>query len=255
MSNVYHLGLDEGKIEEARFAFLPGDPDRVKFIAQSFDSNSKEIAYKREYRSYLGKMKGESVLVTSTGIGGPSTSIAVEELAQFGVKIFIRIGTTGAIQKNIKLAYVIITTGSVRLDGASTHYAPVEYPAVADYEVLHALVEAAKTLELRHHMGITASCDTFYPGQERKDSYLGYTIRRFQGSMEEWQRLNVLNYEMESSTLLTMANAMRLKAGCVMGVIVNRTESEEINSKDVEKAEINAVSVAIEAMKALILQR
>ncbi len=255
MSKVYHLGLDEGKIEEARFAFLPGDPDRVKFIAQNFDSNSKEIAYKREYRSYLGKMKGKSVLVTSTGIGGPSTSIAVEELAQLGVKIFIRIGTTGAIQKNIKLADVIIVTGSVRLDGASTHYAPVEYPAVADYEVLDALVEAAKALGLRHHIGITASCDTFYPGQERKDSYSGYIIRRFQGSMKEWQRLNVLNYEMESSTLLTMANAMRLKAGCVMGVIVNRTESEEINPKVVEKAEINAVSVAIEAMKTLILQK
>lgn len=255
MNKIYHLGLDEGKIEEARFAFLPGDPDRVQFIAQNFDSNSKEIAYKREYRSYLGKMKGESVLVTSTGIGGPSTSIALEELAQLGVKIFIRVGTTGAIQKNIKLGDVIITTGSVRLDGASTHYAPVEYPAVADYEVLHALVEAAKTLGLRYHIGITASCDTFYPGQERKDSYSGYTIRRFQGSMEEWQRLNVLNYEMESSTLLTMANAMGLKAGCVMGVIVNRTETEEINSKDVEEAEENAVGVAIEAMKTLILQK
>ena len=146
MSKVYHLGLDEGKAEEARFAFLPGDPDRVKFIARKFDPNSKEIAYKREYRSYLGKMKGKSILVTSTGIGGPSTSVAVEELAQLGVKIFMRIGTTGAIQKNIKLADVIIVTGSVRLDGASTHYAPVEYPAVADYEVLHALVEAAKAL-------------------------------------------------------------------------------------------------------------
>ncbi len=255
MNKIYHLGLDEGKIEETRFAFLPGDPDRVKFIAQNFDSYSKEIAYKREYRSYLGKMKGKSVLVTSTGIGGPSTSIAVEELAQLGVKIFIRVGTTGAIQKNIKLGDIIITTGSVRLDGASTHYAPVEYPAVADYEVLHALVEAAKALGLRHHIGITASCDTFYPGQERKDSYSGHIIRRLQGSMEEWQRLNVLNYEMESSTLLTMANAMGLKAGCVMGVIINRTESEEINSKDVESAEANAIKVAIEAMKTLILQR
>lgn len=253
MESVYHLGLSREMIKEAKFAFLPGDPGRVKFIAQNFDSNSKEIAYKREYRSYLGKMKSKSVLVTSTGIGGPSTSIAVEELAQLGVRIFIRIGTTGAIQKNIKLADVIITTGSVRLDGASTHYAPVEYPAVADYEVLRALVEAAEALGLRPHIGITASCDTFYPGQERRDSYSGYIIRRFRESMEEWQRLNVLNYEMESSTLFTMATAMGLKAGCVVGVIVNRTKSEKINSKVVQKAETNAVSVAIEAMKRLIL--
>ena len=255
MSKAYHLGLNEGKIEGAKFAFLPGDRDRVKFIVRRFDPSGKEIAYKREYRSYLGRMNGESILVASTGIGGPSTSIAVEELAQLGVRIFIRIGTTGAIQRNIKLADVIITTGSVRLDGASTHYAPVEYPAVADYEVLRARVEAAKTLGLRHHIGVTASCDTFYPGQERKDSYSGYIIRRFQGSMEEWQRLNVLNYEMESSALFTIASAMGLKAGCVLGVIVNRTETEKINSKVVEKAETNAVRVAIEAMKRLILQK
>lgn len=217
--SCYHLDLDEKKIEGARFAFLPGDPGRVEAIAKTFDPESREIANKREYRTYLGKMNGQSVLVTSTGIGGPSTSIAVDELAQLGVKTFIRIGTTGAIQKRIKVGDVIITSGSVRLDGTSTHYAPIEYPAVAGYEVLHALVEAANTTGISYHIGITASCDTFYPGQERYDSYSGYVIKRFQGSMEEWQKLNVLNYEMESAPLLTIAGALGLQAGCVTGVI------------------------------------
>lgn len=252
---VYHLNLDTHKIAGAKIALLPGDPGRVNEIGAQLDPSAKEIAYKREYRTYLTKVNGKPILVTSTGIGGPSTSIAVGELAQIGVKTFIRVGTTGAIQQDIKVGDVIISSGAVRLDGASTHYAPIEYPAVAHYEILNALVEAAKSLKLRFHVGITASCDTFYPGQERYDSYSKYVIRRFQGSLDEWRKLQVLNYEMEAATLLTMCSALGLCAGCVTGVIVNRAKGEHVIPSDLKIGESNAIKVAVEAVRILTTER
>lgn len=251
LKSVYHLGLSREMIKEAKFAILPGDPQRVPKIAKTFDENAIGLACKREFRTWLGKIKGKPVLVTSTGIGGPSTSIAVEELAQLGVHTFIRVGTTGAIQKEIRLGDVIITTGSVRLDGASAHYAPIEYPAVANYEVLEALIRAAKTTGINYHLGITCSSDTFYPGQERYDSSSRYVIRKLQGSLKEWQRLKVLNYEMESSTLFVVCSTLGLRAGCVSGVVVNRTEEEKVEEDIVALAEENATRIAIEAMRYL----
>ena len=233
---------------------MPGDLDRVPAIAETFDKKAVEIAHKREFRTYLGEINGENVLVTSTGIGSPSASIAIEELAQLGVKVFLRIGTSGAIQKGIGLGDVIITNAAVRLDGASIHYAPIEYPAVADFEVTSCLVEAAKSLGIRYHLGITASSATFYPGQERYETYSQYVLRELQGSLKEWQKLNVLNYEMESAILLTMSSVLGLKAGCVTGVVDNRTEEEKIKPKIVKEAEENATRVAIKAMKLLISQ-
>jgi len=254
MATVYHLGLAKEQIKNASYAFLPGDPFRCPIIAQKLDKNYGEISWKREYRSCLGELSGVKVLVTSTGIGGSSTSIAIDELASLGIKTFIRIGTTGSIQKRIKAGDVIITTGAVRLDGTSTHYAPIEYPAVADFEITSALVEAAENLRIKYHLGITASSATFYPGQERYDSFSKYVIKKFQGSLKEWQRLNVLNYEMESSTLLTMCSALGLKAGSIAGVVVERTKEENIERKVVKKAEKNAVRVAIKGMQLLILK-
>ena len=225
------------------------------YIAGFFDEHkSIEIAWNREFRTWLGKINGEEVIVTSTGIGGSSTSIAVDELAQLGVHTFIRVGTTGAIQKDIDVGDVIITTASVRLDGASIHYCPIEYPAVANYYVLHALVESAKALDTRYHVGITASSDTFYPGQERYDSFSGYRyiIKRLQGSLKEWQQLNVLNYEMESSTLFTIASTLNLRAGCITEVIINRVNQQKINSKITKLAKEKSIKIAIGAMKRLI---
>jgi uridine phosphorylase len=252
MKSVYHLDLDETKIDRARYAFLPGDPGRVPEIAQVFDREAQQIAWKREYRTYLGRINGQPVLVTSTGIGGPSTSIAIDELAQLGVRTFLRVGTTGAIQSDIAVGDVIITTGAVRLDGASTHYAPIEYPAVAHYEIVQALVEAARALGKGFHVGITASCDTFYPGQERIDSYSQYVPRHFQGQTEELRRLHVLNYEMEAATVLTLCSAMGLRGGCVTGVIVNRTKGEHITPRDLALGEGNAIQVAVGAMRRLV---
>lgn len=254
---VYHLDLDEKKTLGARHAILPGDPQRVEKIARSFDPGARQIAYNREYWTWLGHLKRRPLVVTSTGIGGPSASIAIDELAQLGVRTFIRVGTTGAIQGHIGVGDVIITTGAVRLDGASSHYAPIEFPAVAHHQVLFSLVEAArdvlKTTQFKHHIGITASADTFYPGQERYDSYGRRVIKRFRGSMEEWQSLNILNYEMESATLLTLCSALKgLKGGCVSGVVVNRTREERIDNSAVETAEKNAIDVALRAMAILM---
>ncbi len=255
MPKLYHLNLSKNMIRGARVALLPGDPFRsgaiAEAVASEYGSDAKELAWKREYRTYLTSVEGKSVLVTSTGIGGPSTSIAVEELARIGVRTFVRVGTTGAIQKNIKTGDCIITTASVRLDGASTHYAPPEYPAVADFYVVRALIEGAERADIKYHVGVTASSDTFYPGEERKDSFRRYIIKRFQGSMREWRELGVLNYEMESATLLTMTSSMKLRGGCVTGVI-NTAGRGEITKRDLEKGEGNVIKAAVSALRGLV---
>ena len=253
MSAVYHLKLTKKSIKGAGIALLPGDPGRVPVIASAINNErASEIASNREFRTWLSMMDSHPVVVTSTGIGGPSAAIAVEELAQLGIKTFIRVGTTGALQRHIRAGDVVITTASVRIDGTSEHYAPLEYPAVSDYGVLNALVEAAKANNIRCHVGITASSATFYPGQERTDTFSRYVIRNLAGSKQEWERLGVLNYEMESATLLTMCNSMGLRAGCVTGVISERSEKEKIILSKIRAAEGNAIAVAVEAIRRLL---
>ncbi len=255
MSRVYHLDLDKEKIKGAKIALLPGDPFRSQIIAEAISANygtgNEKLAWKREFCTYLTEVKGHKLLITSTGIGGPSTSIAIDELAQLGITTFIRVGTTGAIQNYINIGDVIITSGSVRLDGASTHYAPIEYPAVAHYTVLNALIEGAKKVKVKYHVGITASSDTFYPGEERKDSFTRYILRRFQGATKEWQKLHVLNYEMESSAVLTLTACMGLKGGCITGV-VNKIGMEKITKESLKAGQENAIRAAIAAVEYLL---
>lgn len=181
-SDVFHLGLTKNDLQGAQLAIVPGDPERVEKIAALMDKPVK-LASHREFTSWRAELDGKAVIVCSTGIGGPSTSIAVEELAQLGIRTFLRIGTTGAIQPHINVGDVLVTTASVRLDGASLHFAPMEFPAVADFACTTALVEAAKSIGATTHVGVTASSDTFYPGQERYDTYSGRVVRRFKGSM------------------------------------------------------------------------
>lgn len=164
-SDVFHLGLTKNDLQGAQLAIVPGDPERVEKIAALMDKPVK-LASHREFTSWRAELDGKAVIVCSTGIGGPSTSIAVEELAQLGIRTFLRIGTTGAIQPHINVGDVLVTTASVRLDGASLHFAPMEFPAVADFACTTALVEAAKSIGATTHVGVTASSDTFYPGQE-----------------------------------------------------------------------------------------
>lgn len=251
MADVFHLGLTKAMLDGATLAIVPGDPERVKRIAELMD-NPIFLASHREYTSYLAYIEGKAVVICSTGIGGPSTSIAVEELAQLGVDTFLRVGTTGAIQPQVNVGDLIVTQASVRLDGASQHFAPLEYPAVANFACTTAMVEACRDLGVEPHVGITASSDTFYPGQERYDTVSGRVARRFAGSMKEWQDLGVLNYEMESATLFTMCAAHGWRAGCVAGVIVNRTQQEIPNEATMKKTEVNAVTAVVNAAKKML---
>ncbi len=252
MNEVYHLRLNKEKIKGSSFAILTGDPGRVPRIAEEFSENFGEIAYNREFRSYLTEYLKTPILIISIGIGGSSTSIVMDELAKIGIRTLIRIGTSGAIQSYIKASDVVITTGSVRLDGASLQYAPIEYPAFANHEIVNSLVSAAKKLGIRFHTGITVSTATFYPGQERYNSYSNYVIKNLQGSKEEWKRLNALNYEMESATVLTLSSVFGLRAGCVTGIISERDISERIIKEASSLGEENSIKVGVEAIKQLI---
>lgn len=257
VSDVFHLDLTRAQLRGAELAIVPGDPARVPKLAALLD-RPEALASTREFTSWLGfagnSPEAPAIVVCSTGIGGPSTSIAVEELAQLGVRTFLRVGTTGAIQEHIAVADVIVTTAAVRLDGASQHFAPLAYPAVADFTCTQALVEAARATGHTAHVGITASSDTFYPGQERYDTVSGFVPAHLRGSTDEWRALHVLNYEMESATLFTMCAANGWRAGMVAGVLVNRTVQEIPDEATHDLAVDAAVDVVIAAARALAMR-
>lgn len=247
---AYHLALEESDLQGARIALIPGDPWRCDTLASVFRVR-KELAFHREFRSFWVQDKGEPALVVSSGIGGSSLSIAVEELAQLGIRFFLRLGTCGGIQEHIFPGDLIVSEGAVRMDGASLHYAPLAYPACADWEMVKLLREVCLKLGYLFHTGITCSSATFYPGQERYDTYSGYVIRALQGSLEEWKRLGVLNYEMEVATLFTMCRVLGLQAGAVCGVLVNRNSSEEVDPSLVEEVELKLALVGKEVVSLL----
>ncbi|APC97142.1 uridine phosphorylase [Francisella frigiditurris] len=226
---LYHISLSTKLIKNAEIAILPGDPGRVEFIAKMLDENAVFLANNREYTSYLAKVANKDILVISTGMGGPSSGICIEELAMIGVKKFIRVGTCGTIQEHINIGDIIITTASVRLDGTSYHYAPIEYPAVASFELNSSLQRSATKANHNVFFGITASSDTFYPGQERQDNYSGYVRNQFKNTVSEWRKLNVLNLEMESSAILTICATFGLEATCLCSVMAKRTNSEKVD--------------------------
>lgn len=232
---MYHVGFCANQLQGATIAILPGDPGRVLPLATALSDEGTEpvyVATHREYTSYLATVQGKKVLVCSTGMGGPSVGIGLEEMARIGLKKFIRFGTTGTIQEEVELGDIIINNAAVRLDGTSHHYAPAEYPAVANYKIVAALEAAAAEAGCPYHIGITASSDTFWPGQERYDSFTAYVPRHFQGSLKEWQALGVMNYEMECATLFTLASVFGLEAGSVCGVVAKRTQSEAVAPSD-----------------------
>ncbi len=238
----YHIACKPGDV--SRYVLLPGDPGRVPKISSLWDE-AREIAFHREYRTHTGKYKGVPISVTSTGIGGPSTAIAVEELAAIGADTFIRVGSTGAIQPGMEIGDLIIAKAAVRLEGTSKQYVRVEYPAVADLEVTLALIEAAETLGVPYHIGITASTDSFYLGQGRPglNNYFPSFARNI---IDDLRQANVTNFEMEAATLYTLASIYGLRAGCVCSVFANRVTNEFGT-----KGEREAAMVASEAVKIL----
>ncbi|MEN3184047.1 MAG: uridine phosphorylase [Atribacterota bacterium] len=253
MYRAYHLGLSEGDTKGATLALLPGAPERTEILARAF-GRTEILAFHREFKSVLAENEVGRILVVSTGIGGPSLSIAVEELARLGVRWYIRVGTCGAIQESVNVGDLVISEGAVRLDGSSDHYAPPEYPAVADWRVVRVLQEACEREGVPYHMGITCSAATFYPGQERYDTFSRYVPRHLQGSLKEWQALRVLNYEMEVATLFVVARVFGLYAGAVCGVLVNRTKEERVAEEALGEVEERLARVAALAAR-WILER
>lgn len=218
----YHIAC--GPKDVTRSVLLPGDPERVGKVAALWDS-AREVAHHREYHTMTGKFEGKPIMCTSTGIGSPSLAIAVEELSRIGVDTFIRIGTCGALQKGMELGDLVITTGAVRLDGASKDYVIPEYPAVADFHVVEALIKAAEFLKVRYHVGVTASTDTFYCGQGRP-GYRDYLPSHKEHILSDMQKAGVKNFEMEGSCLLTLASLFGKRAGMVCVVVANRVTDE-----------------------------
>lgn len=218
----YHIGCKPGDV--GRYVFLPGDPDRVPKIGRLWDS-AKEVSMHREYRVWSGLIGEEAVSACSTGIGGPATAIALEELAAIGGDTFIRVGSCGALQREIKPGALVIATGAVRLDGTSKQYVRSEYPAVASYEVTLALIEAAEKLGFTYHVGYTASSDSFYVGQGRL-GFHNYLPKDSENLVSSLGSVNVLTFEMEASTIFTLAGIYGLRSGCICAVYANRITDE-----------------------------
>lgn len=239
----YHIACRRGDL--APYLLVPGDPERVPRIVGFWDSG-KEVAWHREFRSWTGVYRGVRLSALSTGIGSAAMAIAVNEAAQVGVGTFIRVGSCGSIQRGVECGDLVISVGAVRLDGTSSSYVPVEFPAVASYEVVLALVEAAEGLGVRYHVGLTATASDFYAGQSRPVFRRGL-LGAGAGVVEGLHKAGVLNVEMECAPLFVLASLFGLRAGAVCAVFANRV-------KDVFEAgagEEDAIRVANEAVKIL----
>jgi uridine phosphorylase len=252
MTNVklYHIGFGRDDLGETppTIALLSGDPTRARLIADSYLHSVRLLSENRGLNSYIGILpNGNAVLSATSGMGAPSTTIVVNELIQVGIRLIIRVGTCGSIQEHVSVGSIVITHAALCRQGAANDIAPVEYPAAADPFVTVALVNAARELQVNHHVGITASVDTFYEGQERRQSVNRPLLRSLQGITEEYRSLNILNYEMECGTLLKMAGVYGFRAGCVCGVVAQRTVNEEIVVEQKDIAINNAIRVAVKA--------
>lgn len=242
----YHIQCGEGDV--GKYVILPGDPGRCEKIAKYFD-NPKKVAQNREYVTYTGTLLGEKVSVTSTGIGGPSAAIAMEELVALGAHTFVRIGTCGGINMKVKSADCVIATSAIRQEGTSHEYAPAEYPATADYEVVSALVEGAKKLGYNWHAGVVQCKDSFYGQHSPARMPVSYDLLN---KWEAWKRLGVLASEMESAALFTVAAALDVRCGSVFSVVWNQErKAVGYNEPDNHDTEM-AIQVAVEALKNLI---
>lgn len=246
LEKQFHIRCKEGDV--GRYCILPGDPGRCEAIAAYFD-NPKLISQNREYTVYTGTLLGEKVTVCSTGIGGPSASIAMEELHNIGADTFIRVGTCGGIDLDVESGDVVIASGAIRFEHTSCEYAPIEYPAVANYEVLTALVEAASAMGKKHHVGVVQCKDAFYGQHSPAKMPVSYELL---AKWEAWKRLHVKASEMESAALFVVADALGCRCGSAFHVIWNQErESAGLDQKMTEDTS-TAIQVGVEALKLLI---
>ncbi len=246
---MYHINLCKADILDAKYAIVPGDPDRVEKIA-AFLENPRQLTHKREYNSYIGSLCGQNIIVTSTGIGGPSAAIAIEELAMLGVENFIRVGTCGGMQQSVIPGDIIIGNASIRMDGTSREYLPIEYPAVSNFELTCALRDAAKAMSLPYHVGVVQSKDSFY-GQHSPDRMP--ISDDLKAKWKAWIAAGCLASEMESSTLYTVAATLGLRAASVFCCVWNQERHNAgLIDHEVHNTE-SAIKVAIDAIKLLIM--
>jgi len=237
----YHVEVGPGDVADA--VLLPGNPGRVDTITALWDDH-KSVAHHREYRTATGHYDDVPISVTSTGIGSPSAAIAVEELARVGVDTFIRVGSCGAIQPEMGVGDLVITTGAVRQEGTSEEYVRADYPATADGEVVSALVAAAERLGYDYHTGVTMSADSFYAGQGRP-GFDGFEAAGSDELVKALQDANVKNIEMEASAILTIASVYGLRAGAVCSVYANRITGEFRTEGESHAAETASLAVKL----------
>lgn len=244
----YHTGVGPADIGE--YVIMPGDPKRCAKIAEHFD-NAKLVADVREYVTYTGSLDGVKVSVTSTGIGGPSASIAIDELAKCGAKTFIRVGTCGGMQEDVMGGDIVIATGAIRMEGTSREFAPIEFPAVPNLDVTNALVQAAKNLGIRSHAGVVQCKDSFFGQHEPEIMPVSYEL---QNKWEAWLRLGCLASEMESAALFVAGSFLRVRVGSCFLVVANQERAKKgLENKQAHDTEL-AIKTAVEALRILIKQ-
>lgn len=244
----YHIQV--GPEDIGKYVIMPGDPKRCKIIAEYLD-DAEFVQDSREYVTYTGTLDGTKVSVTSTGIGGPSAAIALEELVACGAHTFIRIGTCGGMQLDIQGGESIIASAAVRMEGTSKEYAPIEFPAVANYDVITALKEAAEGNRQPYHIGVVECKDSFY-GQHRPwSSPVGYEL---ENKWKAWKSLGVLGSEMESAALFTIGSALGVRVGAIMHVVANQERELAGCDNPICHDTKESIKVAVEAMRKLIAQ-
>lgn len=242
----YHTNL--GPQDIGRYVILPGDPKRCRKIAEHFD-DPVPVADSREYTTYTGTLEGVKVSVTSTGIGGPSAAIAVEELAKCGAHTFIRVGTCGGMQEQVCGGDIVIASGAIRMEGTSREYAPIEYPAVPDVTVMNALMNAAKKLGIPHHVGVVQCKDSFFGQHEPDEMPVSYEL---QNKWEAWIRMGCLASEMESAALFIAGSFLRVRVGSCFLVVANQErEKKKLPNAQVHDTEL-AITTGVEALRELI---
>jgi uridine phosphorylase len=242
----YHINMKQGDV--GRYVILPGDPKRCEKIAKYFD-NAELIADHREYVTYTGYLDGVKVSVTSTGIGGPSASIAMEELTNIGADTFLRVGTSGGMEVNVMGGDLVVASGAIRMEGTSKEYAPMEFPAVANYQVLNALVKACQNLEKKYHVGIVQCKDAYYGQHEPETKPVSYELTN---KWEAWLRLGTLASEMESAALFIVGAYRKVRVGAVLNVVANQERRKlGLDDPHVHDTE-DAIKAAIEAIRILI---
>ena len=242
----YHIGLKEGDVGE--YVILPGDPKRCAKIAAYFD-DAKLVADRREYTTYTGYLNGVKVSVTSTGIGGPSAAIALEELVKVGAKKFIRVGTCGGMDIDVKCGDLVIATGAIRMEGTSKEYAPIEFPAVADYDIVTSLINAAKKLNQNYHVGVVECKDSFYGQHSPEIMPVNYEL---QNKWNAWLRLGCKASEMESAALFIVASYLKVKVGSIFLVVANQEREKQGLENPVAHDTDAAIKTAVEAIKGLM---